>query len=123
MELVIIAPCSNTAGEVVGNLIVGQVVEDVHGNFAEPGAQLLQIEAQHSGIFIVHIGFVVEQVEGARHIDFKGRCQPLCLGFALLAQKVIQVLKRRHGCVFRVVEQIPVHHAGAAVNDGALDGL
>ena len=123
MELVVIAPCSNTAGEVVGNLIVGQVVEDVHGNFAEPGAQLLQIEAQHSGVFIVHIGFVVEQVEGARHIDFKGRCQPLCLGFALLAQKVIQILKRRHGCVFRGVEQIPVHHAGAAVNDGTLDGL
>ena len=123
MELVVIAPCSNTAGEVVGNLIVGQVVENVHGNFAEPGAQLLQIEAQHSGVFIVHIGFVVEQVKGARHIDFKGRCQPLCLGLALLAQKVIQVLKGRHGCVFRVVEQIPVHHAGTAVNDGALDGL
>ena len=123
MELVVIAPCSNTAGEVVGNLIVGQVVENVHGNFAEPGAQLLQIEAQHSGVFIVNIGFVVKQVEGARHIDFKGRCQPLCLGLALLAQKVIQVLEGRHGCVFRVVKQIPVHHAGAAVNDGTLDGL
>ena len=89
MELVVIAPCSNTAGEVVGNLIVGQVVENVHGDLAEPGAQFLQIEAQHPGVLIVHIGLVVEQVQGARHIDFKGRCQPLRLGLGLLAQKVV----------------------------------
>ena len=123
MELVVIAPCSNTAGEVVGNLIVGQVVDDVHGNRAEARPQLLQVEAHHTGVSVIHIGLVVEDVEGAGHIDLKGCCQPLCLGLGLLAQKVIQVLKRRHRGIVRVIEKVPVHHAGAAVNDGALHGL
>ena len=123
MELVIVAPCSDTTGEVVGHLTVHQVVDDMHGNRAEPRPQPLQVEAHHTGVSVIHIGLVVEDVEGARHIDLKGRCQPFCLGLGLLAQKVIQILKRRHRGIVRVIEKVPVHHAGAAVNDGALHGL
>ena len=123
MELVIVAPCSDTVGEVVGNLTVHQVVDDVHGDSTQARPQLLQVKAHHTGVFIVHIGLIVEDVEGAGHIDFKGRCQPLRLGLGLLAQKVVQVLERRKGRVVRVIEKVPVHHAGAAVNDGALHRL
>ena len=68
MELVIVAPCSDTTGEVVGNLTVHQIVDDVHGNRAEARPQLLQVEAHHTGVSVIHIGLVVEDVEGARHI-------------------------------------------------------
>ena len=85
MELIIVAPCSDTTGEVVGHLTVHQVVDDVHGNRAEARPQLLQVKAHHTGVSVIHIGLVVEDIEGAGHIDLKGRCQPLCLGLGLLA--------------------------------------
>ena len=123
MELVIVAPCGEAPGEVVGDLAVHQVVYNVHGNGAEPRPQTLQIKAHHPGVLVAYIGLVVENVQGARHINFKGRCQPFGLRFRLSAEKVIEILQGREWCSLRVIEEIPVHHPGAPVNDGPLHGL
>ena len=103
MKLVIVAPCSDPVGEVIGNLAVHQVVDDVHGNGAKDRPQPLQIEAHHPGIFIVHVGLVVKNVQGAGHIDFKRRRQPLGLGLRLLTEKVIEVLQGGERRMLRVV--------------------
>ena len=123
MELVIVAPGGNAPGEIVGDLAVHQVVDDVHGYGAEARPQPFQIKAHHPGVLVAHVGLVVEDVQGAGNIDFKGRRQPFGLRFRLLAEKVIEVLQGGEGRMPRGVEEVPVHHPGAPVNDGPLHRL
>jgi hypothetical protein len=66
---------------------------------------------------------VVENVQGAGHINFKGCCQPFGLRLRLPAEKVIEILQGRERRMLRVIEEIPVNHPGAPVNDGPLHRL
>ena len=122
MELVEVAPCSDTAQEIHGHLRIDKVLHNEHGNRPKPGPQLFQIKA-HKAAVQVHIGFMVEHVERARHIDFKGCCQPYRLALGLGTEQVIQGLEGRHFACFRVLQVFPVHLAHTAVNDGTLHRL
>ena len=66
---------------------------------------------------------MVEHVKGARHIDFKGSCQPYRLALRLGTEQVIQGLEGRHFACFRVLQVFPVHLAHTTVNDGPLHRL
>ena len=122
MELVEVAPCSDTTQEIHRHLRVYQVLHNEHGNRPKPGPQLFQVKAYQTAVQ-VHIGFMVEHVKGTRHINFKGRCQPHRLALRLGTEQVIQGLEGRHFACFRVLQVFPVHLAHTAVNDGTLHRL
>ena len=61
---------------------------------------------------------MVEHVEGAGNVDFKGGGDVLRLLFLLTAQLVIQVLQNWHILRAGVVEVVPIDHTHTAVDDG-----
>ena len=110
------------AGGLVGFPVDGHsvphgVLHDEHPDLLELLAQLLDVEG-HDAVFNVDVGAVVEHVERAGNVDFKGCGDVLRLLFLLPPQLVIQVLQNRHILRLRVAEIIPVHHAHTAVDDG-----
>ena len=50
MELVEVAPCSNTTEEIHGHLRVYQVLHNEHGNRPKPGPQLFQVKAYQTAV-------------------------------------------------------------------------
>ena len=67
----------------------------------------------------VHIGCcpVIEHIEGAVDIDFKGRGDILRLRFRLLPQLVVQIAERRHVLRLRVMQIGLVYQRDTPVDD------
>ena len=66
---------------------------------------------------------MIEDVQRAVNIDFKGSCDALCLRFLLISQNVVEVFEDRHFLRFGVCKELLIDHADAAVNDGLLNRL
>ena len=66
---------------------------------------------------------MIEDVQRAVNIDFKGSCDALCLRFLLISQNVVEVFKDRHFLRLGVCKKLLIDHADAAVNDGLLNRL
>ena len=69
----------------------------------------------------VDVAPMIKHIYAAVDIDFKGSSDILGLRLALLAKQFIQVPQDWHILRAGVLQVIPVHQAGAAVNDGFLD--
>ena len=81
---------------------------------------MLQYVVADDAIVDVYIGAVVEQVQGAFHIDFQSRSNMVGFLFVLLEQGVVQVLKDGHILRAGVGKIFAVNQMHTAVNDGFL---
>ena len=69
------------SGTVDGNAVPHLILDHQHTDFLELLAQLLNVIADNA-VIDVHIALVIEHIEGAGYIDFKGRGD--ILGFLFL---------------------------------------
>ena len=104
-------------GAIDSNAIPHLILHHQHPDFFELLAQLLNVITDNAAVHI-HIGMVVEHIEGAGNIDFKCGGDVLRFLFILGAEGIIQVLQNRHILRFGVVEVVPVDDTHTAVNDG-----
>ena len=82
-------------GPVSGHAAPDLILHDEHAQLLELFAQLLDVIA-HKPVIHIHVGTMIEHVEGAGHIDFQRRGQLLRFLFLLLPEGVVQVFKDRH---------------------------
>ena len=66
---------------------------------------------------------MIEDVQRAVNIDFKGGCDALCLRLLLISQNVVEVFEDRHFLRLGVCKKLLIDHANTAVNDGLLNRL
>ena len=66
---------------------------------------------------------MIEDVQRAVNIDFKGSCNALCLRLLLISQNVVEVFEDRHFLRLGVCKELLINHADTAVNDGLLNRL
>ena len=66
---------------------------------------------------------MIEYIEGAGYIDFKGRSDILSFLFFLFPEQVIQILQNGHILRARVIEIGLIDQAHTAVDDGFLHRL
>ena len=109
-------------GTVDGNAVPYLILHHQHPDFLQLLAQLLDVIADDT-IVDVHIGSVIEHIEGAGHIDFQRRGDVLCLFFLLRSQEVIQILQNGHILRARVVEIVLIDQPHTTVDDGFLHRL
>ena len=109
-------------GAVDGNSVPHLILHDEHSELFELLAQLLDVIADEA-VVDVHIGSVIEDVQRAVNIDFKGSCDALCLRLLLISQNVVEVFEDRHFLRLGVCKKLLIDHADAAVNDGLLNRL
>ena len=69
-------------GTVNGNAVPHLILNHQHTDFLELLAQFLDVIADNA-VIDVHIALVIEHIEGAGYIDFKGRGDILCFLFFL----------------------------------------
>jgi len=95
------------------------ILHDEHTEFLHLLAQFLDVVADDA-VVDVYIGSVIEQIQGAFHIDFQ--CGGNVVGFllVLLKQGVVQVLKDGHILRAGVRKIFAVDQMHTAVNDGFL---
>ena len=72
MKLVKVAPGRNAVVEIHVDRRSDKIVGDVHGDLPQVFPQPFEDDAHHTG-GQVHIGRVVEQVEGAGAVELQGR--------------------------------------------------
>ena len=66
---------------------------------------------------------MIEDVQRAVNVDFKGSCDALCLRLLLISQNVVEVFENRHFLRLGVCKKLLIDHADTAVNDGLLNRL
>ena len=81
MHLVDVVAGGLVSGTVDGNAVPHLILDYQHPNFLQLLAQFLDVIADNA-VVDVHIALVVEHIEGAGYIDFKGRGD--ILGFLFL---------------------------------------
>ena len=105
-----------------GDAVPHLVLHHQHPDFLQLLAQFLNVITDNA-VVDVHIGSVIEHIEGAGHIDFQRRCNVLGFLFLLTPQEVIQVLQNGHILRAWVVEIVLIHQPHTAVDDGFLHRL
>lgn len=98
------------------------ILHNQHTDFLELLSQLLNIVADDAAADI-HICAVIEDVERAGNVDFKGSCDILRFLFVLPPQLVVEVFEYGHLFRLRVVQILAVDETDTAVNDGLFDRL
>ena len=81
MHLVDVITGGLVGSAVNGNAVPHLILDHQHTDFLELLAQLLNVIADNA-VIDVHIALVIEHIEGAGYIDFKGRGD--ILGFLFL---------------------------------------
>ena len=76
------------------------ILHDEHTQLLELLAQLLDVVADQPVVH-VHVGTMVEHIQGAGHVDFQRSGQRLRFLFLLLSQGVVQILQ--NGDVLRTL--------------------
>ncbi len=122
MEFVHIVAGGLSRRPVDGDAVPHLVLDDQHPQLFQLLAQFLDVVADNA-VVNVHIGSVVEHVEGAGDVDFQRRGNEVGLLFLLLQQKLVQVLQNGHILRAGVLQVLPVDQPHTAVNDGFLYGL
>ena len=108
-------------GPVGRDAVPDRILHDQKPDLLQRLSQRFKLEAEYPVLIHLDIGTVVEYVQGAVHIDFQRRCDVLGLRLALLPQKPVQVPQDWHLLRARILQVVPVHQTGAAVNDGFLN--
>ena len=66
---------------------------------------------------------MIEDIQRAVNIDFKGSRNALCLRLFLTSQNVVEVFENRHLLRNGIGKVVLINHADTSVNDGLFDGL
>ena len=109
-------------GAVDGNSVPNLILHNQHTELLELLAEFADVIADEA-VVDIHIRSVIEDVQRAVNIDFKGSCDALCLRLLLISQNVVEVFKDRHFLRFGVCKKLLIDHANTAVNDGLLNRL
>ena len=88
MHLVDVVTGGLVGGTVDGNAVPYLILYHQHTDFLKLLAQFLDVIADNA-VVDVHIALVVEHIEGAGYIDFKGRSDILGFLFLLFPKQVI----------------------------------
>ena len=118
-ELHFQAACGLSAAAVCRNTPPHLILHDEHSELFHLLAQFLDVIADDA-VVDVHIGAVVEQIQGAFHIDFQSRGNMVGFFFVLLEQGVVQILKDGHILRAGVRKIFAINEMHTAVNDGFL---
>ena len=109
-------------GAVDGNSVPHLILHDQHTELFELLAEFADVIADEA-VVDIHIRSVIEDVQRAVNIDFKGSCDALCLRLLLISQNVVEVFEDRHFLRLGVCKKLLIDHADTAVNDGLLNRL
>ena len=109
-------------GAVDGNSVPHLILHNQHTELLELLAEFADVIADEA-VVDIHIRSVIEDVQRAVNIDFKGSCDALCLRFLLISQNVVEVFEDRHFLRLGVCKKLLIDHADTAVNDGLLNRL
>ena len=109
-------------GAVDCNSVPNLILHNQHTELLELLAEFADVIADEA-VVDIHIRSVIEDVQRAVNIDFKGSCDALCLRLLLISQNVVEVFKDRHFLRFGVCKKLLIDHANTAVNDGLLNRL
>ena len=116
MHLIHIIPGGLTAAAVCCDTPPDLILHNEHTELLHLLAQFLDIIADDA-VVDVYIGTVVEQVQGAFHIDFQSRSNMVGFLLVLLEQGVVQVLKNGHILRVGICKIFAVNQMHTAVND------
>ena len=122
MHLIHIIPGGLATAAVCRDTPPHLILHDEHTEFLHLLAQLLDVVADDA-VVDVHVSAVVEQVQGAFHIDFQCGGNVVGFLFVLLKQGVVQVLKDGHILRAGVRKIFAVDQMHTAVDDGFLHRL
>ena len=122
MELVHVVARCLVLGAVDGNSVPHLILHDQHTELFELLAEFADVIADEA-VVDIHIRSVIEDVQRAVNIDFKGSCNALCLRLLLISQNVVEVFEDRHFLRLGVCKELLINHADTAVNDGLLNRL
>ena len=122
MELVHVVARCLVLGAVNGDSVPHLILHNQHTEFLELLAEFPDVIADEA-VVDIHIRSVIEDVQRAVNIDFKGSCDALCLRLLLISQNVVEVFEDRHFLRLGVCKKLLIDHADAAVNDGLLNRL
>ena len=119
MHLIHIIPGGLAAAAVCRDTPPHLILHNEHSQLFHLLAQFLDVIADDA-VIDVHVGAMVEQVQGAFHIDFQSRGNMVGFFLVLLEQGIVQVLKDGH--IFRagVRKIFAVNQMHTAVDDGFL---
>ncbi len=109
-------------GAVDGNSVPHLILHDQHTELFELLAEFADVIADKA-VVDIHIRSVIEDVQRAVNIDFKGSCNALCLRLLLISQNVVEVFEDRHFLRLGVCKELLIDHTDTAVNDGLLNRL
>ena len=117
MHLIHIIPGGLATAAVCRDTPPHLILHDEHTEFLHLLAQLLDVVADDA-VVDVHVSAVVEQVQGAFHIDFQSRGNMVGFFLILLEQGIVQVLKDGHILRAGVRKIFAVDQMHTAINDG-----
>ena len=119
MHLIHIIPGGLAAAAVCRDTPPHLILHNEHTELLHLLAQFLDVVADDA-VIDVHVSAVVEQVQGAFHIDFQSRGNMVGFFLVLLEQGIVQVLKDGHILRAGVRKIFAVDQMHTAVNDGFL---
>ena len=109
-------------GAVDGHSVPHLILHDEHSELLELLAEFADVIADEA-VVDIHIRSVIEDVQRAVNIDFKGSCNALCLRLFLIAQNVVEVFQNGHFLRFGIGKVVLIDHTDAPVNDGLFNRL
>ena len=109
-------------GAVDCNSVPNLILYNQHTELLELLAEFSDVIADEA-VVDIHIRSVIEDVQRAVNIDFKGGCDALRLRLLLISQNVVEVFEDRHFLRLGVCKKLLIDHANTAVNDGLLNRL
>ena len=95
VELVHVVASCLVLGAVDGNSVPHLILHNQHTELLELLAEFADVIADEA-VVDIHIRSVIEDVQRAVNIDFKGGCDALCLRLLLIPQNVVEVFEDWH---------------------------
>ena len=115
MKFVYIVARSLVGSAVDGHAVPHLILYDKHPDFLELLPKLFDVVTDHA-VVQLHVGTMIEHVEGACHIQFQRGCHVFRLRFCHPAQLVVQISQNRHLFRHGVCEVFPIHVLHSAVD-------
>ena len=122
MEFIDVVSGASAFGPVGGHAAPDMILDDEHAQLLQLLAQFLDVEADQA-VLDIHVGPVVEDVEGAADIDLQRRRNESGFLFRLLQKDSVQISQDRDILRLGLIEVGLIHHANTTVDDGLFDGL
>ena len=122
MHLIHVVARGSVRLPVNGDAVPDRILHDQHADLLQLLSEILDVVA-HQAIADIHIGAMIEDIEGTGHIDFKCCCDRSGLRLLLLKQCIVKILQHRHIFLPRMLEVMLIDLVDAAVDDRLLHRL